>query len=144
MGTFCSQPRPRNKLEENQRHPFPQQSQNEEFKRRPRNTQFPAGRRGDVRMHGGESARQKCCTGSYFIPWLVSHVKLNASRYPHFYRENIHMSSGFNLICWIYSMLPWSDRTGYGPRLVKSEYYFRGSKFIYSNLFANLYSSFCW
>lgn len=35
---FCSslsQPCPRNKLEENERHTLPQQSQNEEFKRRP-------------------------------------------------------------------------------------------------------------
>lgn len=62
------QPGSRNKLEENQRRSFPQQGENEEFKRRPGNTQFPAGRFRHLWMYSGESARQKCGAGSHFIP----------------------------------------------------------------------------
>lgn len=106
------QPRPRNKLEENQRHPFPQQSENEEFKRRPWNPQLPAGGRRDVRMYGGESPRQKCSARSYFIPWWVNRFKLGTQVganmcYLHrkhvtilFYWQEAYLSTTFGPQCY--------------------------------------------
>lgn len=104
------QPCPRNQLEENEWHSFPQQSQNEEFRRHPWNTQFPAGRRRNVWMYGRESEGKKYGAGTSLIPWLVDCFKLNdkARRRRndlvsvtdiHIRTGIMHVSSSFNCIC---------------------------------------------